>query len=40
MLILGGLSLNSLVGALLLQPVKWHAKNIKLSEAARNEGFY
>jgi len=25
-LILGGLSLHSLVGALLLQPVKWHMK--------------
>ncbi|PSN41448.1 hypothetical protein C0J52_14536 [Blattella germanica] len=30
-LILGGLSLHSLVGALLLQPIKWHMKPKKLS---------
>ena len=29
MLILGGMSLHALVGALLLQPIKWHAKPVK-----------
>lgn len=32
MFILGALSLNSLAGALLLHPIKWHAKPVKETE--------
>jgi len=38
MLLLGGISLNSIVGALLYQPVEWHTFRLRLHKTINKEG--